>query len=209
MTGIYVLGAGGHGAVVAEIAQASGYSITGFADDKAEQGTEVLAWRVLGGRAAVPDGASVALGVGDNKAREDLMHYGEAHGWRIVTLAHPSAVISPSVTIGEGTVVMANATVNARASIGRGCVLNTACSVDHDCIIGDFAHIAPGARLAGTVTVGTRAMVGVGSCVHQVRTIGSDCIIGAGSVVVAHIPDGATAYGNPAKVKAARQGLRT
>jgi UDP-N-acetylbacillosamine N-acetyltransferase len=203
LSGIYVFGSGGHGAVVAEIAQACAYMIIGFADDNPDSiGTPVLGFDVLGGREAVPDGALVALGVGHNPAREDLMRYGEAHGWRIVTLAHPSAVISPSAILGEGAVVMANVVVNARANIGRGCVLNTACSVDHDCLISDFAHIAPGARLAGTFSVGKRSMVGIGSCVRQKMTIGQDCLIGAGSVVVSDIPDGATAYGNPAKLRA-------
>ena len=203
MSEIYVIGAGGHGAVVAELVELVGYSVAGFIDDDlALKGKWILGWQVIGGGESVPDGANVALGVGDNMCRLRLLEAALASGWKLPVLIHPSAVFSRSAEIGEGTVLIAQATVNARAVIGRGCILNTACSVDHDCTLGDCAHIAPGARLAGGVSVGETTLVGIGSCIRPCISIGRKCTIGAGSVVVSDIPDGAVAFGNPARQKA-------
>jgi sugar O-acyltransferase (sialic acid O-acetyltransferase NeuD family) len=201
---LYVIGAGGHAAVVAEIAAILGWRVVGFVDDNLElAGTKVLDWNVLGGRENVPHGASVVAGIGHNVVRGRLIDEAERAGWELPVLVHPSAVISPSAVIGCGTVVVAQAVVNARSRIGRGCILNTSCSVDHDCDIGDAAHIAPGCRLAGSVTVGDRTLVGVGSCVRPGITIGADCLIGAGSTVVKDIPAKANAFGNPAVIRTA------
>jgi UDP-N-acetylbacillosamine N-acetyltransferase len=203
MKELYVFGSGGHGAVVAEIADLLGYVIVGFLDDDASRtGTKVLNWSVLGGREAAPDGATVALGIGSNAVRAEIASYARTRGWETPTLAHPSAVISPSVELGPGTVVMALVAVNAHARVGRGCILNTSSSIDHDCVLGDFTHIAPGANLAGSVTVGEQSLIGVGSCVLPRVNIGSNCVIGAGSVVVSDCRDGITAFGNPARARA-------
>jgi UDP-N-acetylbacillosamine N-acetyltransferase len=196
---IYIYGAGGHGAVVAEIAEILGYNIIGFADDdKGLKDRHVLHWKVLGTGESIPTGATVALGIGDNNVRSALLVRARSRAWQLPVLVHPSAVISPSATLGEGTVVMANVVVNARTRTGACCILNTACSVDHDCEIGEVVHIAPGVRLAGSVKVGDRTLVGIGSCARPGVSIGSDCVIGAGSVVVSDIPNGCVAYGNPA-----------
>ena len=202
MNELYIFGAGGHGVVIAEIADLLCFPIAGFIDDDpARAGATVLNWQILGGRDAVPDGAVGVIAIGSNPIRADLMAYGQGRGWRFPALVHPSAIISPSVTLGEGTVVMAQVAVNARTTIGRGCVLNTSCSVDHDCRIGDFAHVAPGVRLAGSVSVGERAVIGIGSSAKPGVGIGAESMIGAGSVIVSDIPRGVTAYGNPAKVR--------
>lgn len=202
MSEIFIIGAGGHGSVVAETASLLGYTISGFIDDNPEFiGAKVLDWNVLGDCSLIPDGATVALGIGQNSVRSRLINFAKAHAWELPVIAHPSAVISPSAVLGQGTVVMAQVAVIAKANIGMGCILNTGCSVDHDCILGDFVHIAPGARLAGYVTVGEETLVGVGSSVKPCINIGSDCIIGAGSAVVKDIPDSVVASGNPARVK--------
>lgn len=202
MNSIYIIGAGGHGVVVAEIASTLGYTVEGFVDDDtALFGNSILNWTVLGGRDCIPDGATVALGIGGNSIRANLLKTAESHRWVMPVLIHPSAVISPSASLGDGTVVMAQVAVNARVSIGRGCILNTSCSVDHDCVLGDAVHISPGTRLAGIVSIGDRTMMGIGSCVRQMIKIGSMCTIGAGSVVISDIPDSVTAFGNPARIR--------
>jgi len=209
VTDIYVIGAGGHGAVVAELAAMVGCCVVGFVDDNpALLGNQVLDWQVVGGIDSVPDGAAVALGIGNNAVRYDLLRMASERNWRLPVMVHPSAAVSASAELGEGTVLLAQTAVNARARIGRGCILNTGCSVDHDCVLGDCCHIAPGARLAGAVEVGEATLIGVGTSVLPCIRIGDRCTIGGGSVVTRAIPDGVTAYGNPARVQKKQPGVR-
>jgi sugar O-acyltransferase (sialic acid O-acetyltransferase NeuD family) len=202
MYDIYVIGAGGHGVVVSEIASLAGYRVVGFIDDDPSlRGRRILQWEVLGALDAIPDGATVALGIGSNQVRERLLKEAEMHSWKLPVLIHPSAVVSPSANIGDGTVVMALSAVNARTSTGKVCILNTSCSVDHDCVLGTSVHICPGVSLAGGIRIGDRSIIGIGSCVRQLIEVGEDCTIGAGSVVVSDIPQKTTAFGNPARIK--------
>lgn len=113
---------------------------------------------------------------------------------------HPKAIISDTVRIGNGSVVMPGVIINSDSVIGKHCIINTNASIDHECQIADYVHIAPGATLSGNVEVGECSWIGVGACVKQGIKIGKNCMIGAGSVVVKNIPDNATAYGNPARI---------
>lgn len=186
---IYIYGASGHGLVVADIAHAVGYDEIVFLDDAA-------------GLKFSPDllRADIVIAVGANKTREILSKKVSEAGFNIVSLIHPSAIISQSAQIYEGAVVMPNAVINAHAVVGRGAVINTAAVIEHECVIGEFAHISPNAALAGNVHVGARTHIGIGSCVIQGVNIGSDTIIGAGSVVVRDIPSDVKAYGVPARI---------
>jgi sugar O-acyltransferase (sialic acid O-acetyltransferase NeuD family) len=93
-----------------------------------------------------------------------------------------------------------NVTINALAKIGIGAICNTYSIIEHECIIGDFAHIAPGAVLCGNVKVGENSFVGAKSVIRENITIGKNVIIGAGSVVVKDIPDNVKVVGNPARI---------
>ena len=118
----------------------------------------------------------------------------------IPVLIHPSAVVADSVSIAEGTVIMAGAVVNPDAVIGKGCIINTCSSVDHDCCIGDFVHVSVGAHIAGTVNIGDRTWIGIGAAVSNNLNICADCMIGAGAVVVKNIEDKGTYIGVPARI---------
>jgi sugar O-acyltransferase (sialic acid O-acetyltransferase NeuD family) len=202
MRELHIIGAGGHAAVVAEIVEALSWPIAGFYDDNPAMHTQhVLGYPVLGPLTAVPPHACVALAIGSNPVREHLLHRAGECGWELPVLIHPSAVVSPSAVLGAGTVVMAQAVVNARTQVGRAVILNTACSVDHDCVIGDAVHLAPGVRLAGQVHIGAETLMGIGACVKPGIMIGHDCTIGAGSVVVSNIVDNAVVFGNPARLR--------
>ena len=113
---------------------------------------------------------------------------------------HPSAIISPSASIGDGTVVLHGSIIQADAKIGKHCIINTAATIDHDCHLGDYVHISPNATISGTVTIGTGTWVGAGATVVNNIAIGKGCIIGAGAVVTKNIPDYSMAVGVPAKI---------
>ena len=119
-------------------------------------------------------GAFVAIG--DNKARKKEA---ESNGGPFAVLVHPSAIVSDSASIGEGSIIMAGAIIQPHASIGRHVIVNSGATLDHHCIIGDYAHIAPGAHLCGAVHVGEGTLVGVGVGIAPQTTIPSWSIVKA------------------------------
>lgn len=202
MKELAIIGAGGHGVVVAEIAKLNGYKKIFFYDDNPSMlGTNILEWKVAGNTNNIPKNSEVIIAIGDNKIRYNITNRALDRNWLIPVLIHPRAVISENVNIGAGTVIMANSVINARTTIGKGCVINTSSSVDHDCILEDFVHIAPGANIAGGIKIGEGTLVGIGSCLIPNITIGSWNVIGAGSTVIKNIQDNQIVYGNPAKPK--------
>lgn len=199
---IVVIGAGGHGKVVAEVAAAAGYEVLGFFDDFAET-SPLKGYPLLGRTAELPEKAGLGvwavIAVGDNRRRCELA--AEISRFvRFATVIHPSAVVSRSAQIGEGTVVMPHVTVNACAAIGSHVILNTSCVIEHDCVVGDFAHISPGAVLCGGVHIGTGSHIGAGAVVIPGCRVGSWSVVGAGSAVVSDIPDEVVSSGVPARV---------
>jgi acetyltransferase EpsM len=203
---VLLYGAGGHAKVVADIMERSArHSILGFLDDNEKRwGESFWGYHVLGGRNALarsghaPDTA-VILAIGANHARKRLAEELGALGWSFATAIHPSAQIGRDVTIGTGTVIMANAVVNPGTRIGSHVIINTGATVDHDCSIEDYAHVCPGVHLAGDVLVGEGAQVGIGASAIESTRIGRWSIVGAGATVVRDIPDHVTAVGTPAR----------
>jgi sugar O-acyltransferase (sialic acid O-acetyltransferase NeuD family) len=140
------------------------------------------------------------IAIGDNVIRQKVFENLATQNLLPINAIHTTAVIDESATLHpQGVMVAANATINPLVQIGKGVICNTNCSIDHECIIGNFAHIAPGAVLCGNVKVGASTFVGANAVVKQGITIGSNCMIGAGAVVVKDVPDGARVVGVPAK----------
>lgn len=197
-----VIGAGGHGKVVADIARQIGYEEIIFLDDRREL-TVCGNYHVIGksGDAAAfaEKGYDLSIAIGDAKERQRIQESLEAEKITCVTLIHPNAVIADDVGIGKGSVVMAGTVINPGSIIGKGCIINTCASVDHDCRMEDFVHVAVGAHLAGNVHVGARTWIGAGAVVSNDVEICADCMIGAGTVIVRNIGKSGTYVGVPAE----------
>lgn len=203
-----ILGAGGHGQVVADILQqmrelGSDVVPLGYLDDNSHlHGQNVLGLPVLGkiDNLYSFDYDAVVIGIGTNQIRQNLFAHLEASNKTFVVARHPGAIIAPSASLGHGSVICAGAVVNPGSAVGANVILNTGCTVDHHNRIGNHAHIAPGVHLGGDVQIGTGTLVGIGSTVIPQRTIGRWSVIGAGSVVTKNIPDYTLATGLPARV---------
>lgn len=197
MKQLIIIGAGGHGKVVADIAKKNGYEDIRFLDDN-EKLSECGGYPVIGRSSdSSKYRCDMFVAIGNAEIRQKIQ---EQLG-NIATLIHPDAVIADDVKIGAGSVVMAGTVINSGAIIGRGCVINTGSSVDHDCILGDYVHISVGAHLAGAVEVRERTWVGIGAIVSNNLTICSDCMIGAGAVIVKNIFVSGIYEGLPARLK--------
>lgn len=204
MNRLAILGASGHGKVVAELALSSGWHSIEFFDDAFPAKSKTDDFLIRGGFDELIkqkdryDGFHVAIGC--NKTRLKILKQILALGLACPNIIATSSSVSKTASLGVGISVMENVVVNAKANLGDGVILNTSCSVDHDCEIYAGAHISPGARLAGDVSVGHCAWIGIGSSVINGKVIGDNSIIGAGSVVIENIPSDVTAVGVPSKI---------
>lgn len=196
---VIIVGAGGHAKVVADIVLKSGDRIVGFLDGVQPCGS-FLGYPKLGKDVDYANflDCYFIIAIGNASVRERLAFMMKDAKW--YTAIHPDAIISKiDTSIDEGSVIMANATINSGAHIGKHCIINTGCIVEHDNNIGDFVHISVGAKIAGTVTIGVNTWVGIGATINNNITICDNCMIGAGAVVVKNIEKSGTYIGIPAK----------
>ncbi len=194
---LWILGGGGHAKVVIATARAAGFTNLLVADDARSSG-EVLGARIAGRVADVlaDSSARAVFAIGDNRRRSELA---AAAKCRFVSVVHPSAIVDPSVKLGDGSVVFAGTVIQPDATLGPHAIVNTSASIDHDCVLGVAVHIAPGSRLAGNVALGDGVFVGIGAVVIPGITIGAWTRVGAGAAVVRDLPAGVTAVGVPAR----------
>jgi sugar O-acyltransferase (sialic acid O-acetyltransferase NeuD family) len=144
----------------------------------------------------------VVVAIGNNKMRLSLVKRALALGYRIATIVHPAAYVSPTARLGAGTVVFAGAVVQTGATLGMACIVNTGATIDHDCHLGDGVHASPGVHLGGGVEVGACAWIGIGSSVREYTRLGSYVTVGAGAAVVSDFSDNVVITGVPAQVNA-------
>lgn len=203
MKRLALLGASGHGKVVADAALASGWDSVEFFDDAWPDRRMNGIWPVTGNSAELMARArefdGVIVSIGDCEIRWQKHCELRAAGAKLALVVHPAATISRHAVLGEGCVAMAGAVVNIDAVVGQACIINTGATVDHDCRIGDAAHIGPGAHLSGNVQIGQCSWVGIGAVVKQGLRIGDRVMVGAGAVVVQPVFDAQTVVGNPAR----------
>ncbi len=200
MNNLVIIGASGHGKVIADIAEKVGYTDISFLDDDPTV-TLCGSHKVVGSCRSVLSfkSSDFIVAIGNAKVRRRIQSELIGMGLHVVSLVHPSAVIASDVKLGAGTAVMAGAVINPCVKIGQGCIVNTCASVDHDCSIGDYAHVSVGAHVAGTVTVGENTWVGAGAVISNNVEVAADCVIGAGAVVVRNIEETGTYIGVPAR----------
>jgi UDP-perosamine 4-acetyltransferase len=209
MSGV-LLGGGGHAKVLIDAFLVKGDTLGGWVvldPDRRLHGKDLLGIRVLGDDSHLPELARkgtrefvVSLGsTGDARPRRRLFDWARSLGLEAAAVVHPRAVCSGWAVIGPGCQLLAGSVVNAGAKLGANVIVNTGAIVEHDCVVGDHAHVASGARLASGVTVGALAHIGAGATVRQSITIGEGAVIGAGAVVVKDVSDGVVVVGVPAR----------
>lgn len=200
MKKLVIIGAGGNGKVIADVAEKNGYKDIVFLDDN-DDVNECGGYPVVGKICEVDSiDAEFVIGIGNAGVRKRIQESIEEN--KIVTLIHPNAVVADDVAIGSGTVIMAGAVINSGTHIGKGCIINTCSSVDHDCKVGDYVHISVGSHLCGTVVVQDETWIGAGAVVSNNVSVCGGCMVGAGAVVIKDIEESGTYVGVPAcKIK--------
>lgn len=198
---VAIVGYSGHAYVVIDIFLNAGRLVTAYCDAE-EKPNNPYHLNYLGKESEVIDKLKkfdYFACVGHNGIREKIITQLGKYLGNPINAIHPRAVVSASVRMGDGVMIAANATLNPLVELGRGVICNTSSSIDHECIIGDFTHIAPNAVLCGNVQVGRNSFIGANSVIRQGVIIGNNVTIGAGTVVVKDVADGITVVGNPAR----------
>lgn len=203
---LYIYGGGGHAKVILDILHKQNRPVAGIVDDLADTNRGSVHGIPVQPVSKVLEKQQIErtewiIAVGNNSTRRTIAERLAARGYQFTNAVHPSAQIALGVTLGSGTVVMANSVINTDAQIGEHAIVNTGATIDHDCIIKDYAHIAPGSSLCGQVQIGEGAFLGVGTKVRPQIHVGSWTVCGAGSVLVNSLPPGVLAYGCPAKIQ--------
>lgn len=199
MKKLIIIGASGHGKVVADIAAHCRYTDISFFDDNSSV-KYCMGYPVIGTTEMAREysEAEFVVAIGNPQIREKVQEQLRTVGLQLTSLIHPNAVIADKVEIGEGTVIMAGAVINPDSKIGSGVIVNTGASVDHDNIIGDYVHVSIGSHIAGTVRIGKGTWIGAGAVVSNNIYICDNCMIGAGAVVIRNIEKSGTYVGIPA-----------
>lgn len=204
VTDLVLIGAGGHGRVCADTAEATGNFVPTFLDDCWPDRSANADWPIRGKIdlwQTLDSRLPIFVSIGHNLTRLKLGRTLVDHGRSTPSLQHPSAVVSKRATIGRGTIILAGAVIQPCAVVGDFCIVNTGATIDHDCQIADGVHISPGAHLAGGVSVGEASWIGIGAVVREGCKVGRGTMVGAGATVVSHVPDQVVVTGTPARPK--------
>lgn len=189
---IAIIGAGGHGKVIGEIALLNNYKIIDFFDDRIKD-INNFPFDIIDTLASIEkyinNYDSIFVAIGDNKIRKDKMNWLNKFKINFVTLIHPKSTISKFSSISEGSCVMANAVINPGCQIKEGVIINTSASIDHDCFIEEFAHISPNCSISGYVRIGKFSHIGTGTAIHPGINIGNYVKTAVGSKVFKDILD--------------------
>jgi UDP-perosamine 4-acetyltransferase len=205
---VIILGSGGHARVLLDSLLLQSFDVIGLTDSCPFRDKNVLGVNIIGDDDSIllgypPDTVDLVNGLGSIKEtlkRRLLYDKFKGLGYNFAIVIHPSAIIAGSVYLGEGAQIMAGAVIQPGSIIGRNTIINTRASVDHDCVVGDHVHVAPGVTLSGNVQVGDEVHIGTGAAVIQGISIGEKSTIGAGTLVIRDVPGNVTVIGSPARV---------
>jgi len=205
MDTLIIIGAGGHGRVVADCAQAlQKYKKIVFLDDCYPERKSNHSWEIIGTADAFHEhiiSAHFIVAFGNNSLRHTLLNDLKKDNAQITSLIHPSAYVSQHASVGNGVVVFAQAVINIGSTIGDGCIINTAATVDHDCTLKNSVHISPGANIAGGVTIGELSWVGIGAAINECITLANNTQIASGAAVTKNTQANSLYAGVPALFK--------
>ena len=200
---ILLIGYGGHGFVAADILLLQQYHLFGYCDkEQKEKNPFNLKYcgvedEFISSKIFKEINLQIFISIGNNSIREKI--FNSIASPQIINAIHPKSVISKTVEIGNGVLIAANVSINPLAIIGNGVICNTASVIDHECVVEDFAHIAPGAVLCGNVSIEKNCFIGANTVVKEGVSICSNTVVGAGSVVVKNITEPGLYFGSPAK----------
>lgn len=201
---LVLVGGGGHCKSVIEVAESAGYKIKGILDKPELVGKKVLDYLVIGTDEQIIDMVGevlfvVTVGHIKNPSLRVKLHYQVLEaGGQFATLIASSSRVSKYALVGEGSVIMHNAIVNAGARIGEGCIINTSANIEHDVSIGNFCHVSTGAMVNGDCIIGEKSFIGSQSVIQNNVSIVEGCVIAAGAVVRKDIVKAGIYVGNPA-----------
>lgn len=205
MKSVVVIGYSGHGLVACDILQASGRKLGAYCDsnEKELNPFELPYWGVENTTENITrlQNHDYFVAIGDNLIRRKIILHLSAVLQPPIQAIHPQAIVSSHTQIEAGVMLGANCVVNVASKIGIGTICNTASIIEHECVIGNFCHIAPSAVLCGNITVGDGTFIGANAVIKQNIRIGRNVTIGAGAVVLSDLPDHAIVVGNPARIR--------
>ncbi|MCU0757026.1 MAG: NeuD/PglB/VioB family sugar acetyltransferase [Xanthomonadales bacterium] len=200
---VILIGAGGHASVVADALAVTGVRIAAVCAERGI-GASFAGQRVQSLEALpelrVAGHVHAHVAIGQPMVRARLGAALSAAGFRLCSVVHPRACVSPSAEVGEGAFIAAGVIIAPGVRIGARAIINHRCSLDHDTAVGEDAHLAPGVLTGGHARIGARSWVGLGAVLRDRAVIGAGSFIGAGSLVLKSIPEAVLAYGQPARV---------
>jgi sugar O-acyltransferase (sialic acid O-acetyltransferase NeuD family) len=188
---LILIGAGGHArSCIDAIEQQGRYQIAGLIGMPDEVHTQHHGYAVIGTDSSLPELAKsfqyalITIGHIQNADHRIRLYLNAIQlGFQLPVIIPPTAHVSRHAILGEGSIVMHGAIVNAGARVGNNCIINTRALIEHDATIEDHCHISTGAILNGDVTVGTGSFIGSGSVIKQGIVIGKGCLVGMGLTV--------------------------
>ena len=199
MKTIAIFGAGGHTKVIIDlIIELNQHTIIGIYDDnKVGSFDDIPIIGKIEGNVNINYDEYI-IGIGNDNIRKQI--YEQFSNLRWAVLIHPRSIVSKRASIDDGTVVFAGAVIQTGVDIGKQCIINTNCNIDHESYIANFSSICPGVTICGNVVIGELTFIGANSTIIQGKIIGEKCIVGAGTVVIRNVDDNNKIIGNPGRI---------